>query len=310
MRKRLEIALMTTLTVTAIATSLTLAVPSVWAAEGDDRASSATSTASATSAASNTSNGSGITTTEENGRKIYVNEDEPKPKPAQTSAAQPKRSTLVYWSSKENRWKPVPSANTASMQAARSAAAEVSQYFGHESAQSANARIIAANSVANGRGHQASPDEVDSAIVMAAARHNVDPNLVRAVVKVESNFNSNAVSRKGAMGLMQLMPSTARSLNVKNPFDPEQNIDAGVRHLKQLLENYDGDVNLTLAAYNAGAGAVARSAGVPHYAETQNYVRRITNLYYGGFDFTTGASHDPVRVQRDARGVLYISNTD
>jgi soluble lytic murein transglycosylase-like protein len=147
--------------------------------------------------------------------------------------------------------------------------------------------------------------------VMAAARHNVDPNLVRAVIKVESNFNSNAVSRKGAMGLMQLMPSTARSLKLQNPFDPDQNVDAGVRHLKQLLENYDGDVNLTLAAYNAGAGAVARSAGVPHFAETQNYVRRITNLYYGGFDFSSyGASHDPVRVQRDSRGVLYISNTD
>jgi soluble lytic murein transglycosylase-like protein len=113
------------------------------------------------------------------------------------------------------------------------------------------------------------------------------------------------------MGLMQLMPSTARSLNVQNPFDPEQNVDAGVRHLKQLLENYGGDVNLTLAAYNAGAGAVARSAGIPRYAETQNYVRRITNLYYGGFDFSSyGTSHDPVRVQRDARGVLYISNTD
>ena len=105
---------------------------------------------------------------------------------------------------------------------------------------------------------------------------------MRAVVKVESNFNPNAVSRKGAMGLMQLMPATARQLKVKNPFDPEQNVDAGVRHLKQLLENYGGDVKLTLAAYNAGAGAVARSAGVPHFAETQNYVRRITNLYYGG----------------------------
>ena len=109
---------------------------------------------------------------------------------------------------------------------------------------------------------------------------------------------------------MQLMPSTARQLKVKNPFDPEQNVDAGVRQLKQLLESYGGDVKLTLAAYNAGAGAVARSSGVPHYAETQNYVRRITNLYYGGSDFNAGASHDPVRVQRDARGVLYISNTE
>jgi soluble lytic murein transglycosylase-like protein len=289
MRKRLKIATMTTLTVSlTIATSFVL-TPQTWASD-DDRSA-------------------GITTSDEHGRKVYVNEDAPaRPKQAQTAAPQAKRSTLVYWSSKENRWKPVPSAGTVSMRAAKSAAAEVNQYYGsHESSQSANARIIAANA----HGHQATPEEIDASIVMAAARHNVDPNLVRAVVKVESNFNSNAVSRKGAMGLMQLMPSTARSLNVKNPFDAEQNVDAGVRHLKQLLENYGGDVNLTLAAYNAGSGAVARSAGVPRFAETQNYVRRITNLYYGGFDFTSsGASHDPVRVQRDARGVLYISNTD
>jgi hypothetical protein len=286
MRNRLQLAFMLTAT-TAIATSLSLATPLVWAE--NDRASEQ------------------ITTTDEHGRKIYVNEPVPVQKHATQMAQQPKRSSLVYWSSKDSRWKPVPSAGTASMQAARSAAAEVSQYFGRESVQSANAKIVAANA----RGHQASQDEIDASIVMAAARHNVDPNLVRAVVKVESNFNSNAVSRKGAMGLMQLMPSTARSLKVNNPFDPEQNVDAGVRHLKQLLENYGGDVNLTLAAYNAGSGAVARSAGVPHYAETQNYVRRITNLYYGGFDLTpSGVSRDPVRVQRDARGVLYISNTD
>jgi len=290
MRTRLQLAMLTA--TTAIATSFTLtlattlAAPQVWAAEGDNPAR-------------------GITTEEEHGRKIYVNEDTPRDR--QAHAAPARRSTLVYWSGKENRWKPVPGAGTASMRAAQSAAAEVSQYFGHDSAQSANARIVAANA----GGKQASQEEIDASIVMAAARHNVDPNLVRAVVKVESNFNSNAVSRKGAMGLMQLMPTTARALNVKNPFDPEQNVDAGVRHLKQLLENYNGDVNLTLAAYNAGAGAVARSAGVPHFAETQNYVRRITNLYYGGFDLSpTGANHDPVKVQRDARGVLYISNTD
>ncbi len=286
MRKHLQLALMLTAT-TAIATSFTFTTPQVWAAAGDGPAR-------------------GITTTEEHGRKIYVNEDAPA-HARETESPQPKRSKLVYWSSQEGRWKPVPSSGTASMKAARSAAAEISEYFGRESSQSANARIVAANA----RGHQASQEEIDASIVMAAARHNVDPNLVRAVVKVESNFNSNAVSRKGAMGLMQLMPSTARSLNVKNPFDPDQNVDAGVRHLKQLLENYGGDVNLTLAAYNAGSGAVARSAGIPRYAETQNYVRRITNLYYGGFDLSpSGPGHDPVRVQRDARGVLYISNTD
>ena len=286
MRTLLKSAFMLT-ALSALATSLPLTTTPVWAEEGDGSSH-------------------GIATTEEHGRTIYVNEDGPvKERP--TPVQQTRRSTLVYWSSKENRWKPVPSANTASMRAARSAAAEVSQSYGHESTQSANAKIMAANT----RGHQASPDEIDQSIVMAAARHNVDPNLVRAVVKVESNFNSNAVSRKGAMGLMQLMPSTARELKVKNPFDPLQNVDAGVRHLKYLLENYNGDVNLTLAAYNAGEGAVARSSGVPHYAETQNYVRRITNLYYGGADLSTsGASRDPVRVQRDARGVLYISNTE
>jgi soluble lytic murein transglycosylase-like protein len=290
MRKRLQLALMLTAT-TAIATSFFLYPTPVCAAEGDGRSN-------------------GITTSDEHGRRVYVNEDTPVQKHA-TPASQSRRSSLVYWSGKENRWKPVPSAGTASMQAARSAAAEVSQgfaqYYGHDSVQSANAKIVAANA----RGHQASQEEIDSSIVMAAARHNVDPNLVRAVVKVESNFNSNAVSSKGAIGLMQLMPKTARQLKVKNPFDPDQNVDAGVRHLKYLLESYNGDVNLTLAAYNAGEGAVRRSAGVPHYSETQNYVRRITNLYYGGFDLSpSGASHDPVRVQRDARGVLYISNTD
>ncbi len=85
-----------------------------------------------------------------------------------------------------------------------------------------------------------------------------------------------------------------------------------MRHLKQLLESYGGDVRLSLAAYNAGSGAVARSSGIPKYAETRNYVKRITQLYGGGLgsSYFGGASHEPVTVQRDARGVLYISNTD
>jgi len=108
------------------------------------------------------------------------------------------------------------------------------------------------------------------------------------------------------MGLMQLMPQTARELRVKNAFNPEPNGDAGVPHLRYLLENYNGAVNLTLAAYNAGEGP-----GVPHCPETWNYGKRITNLYYRGYDLTSsGTSKDPVRVQRDARGVFYISNTD
>jgi len=157
MRKRLQLALMLTVG-TTIATSLPL--PNAWAAEAD-------------------SSGHGITATEEHGRKIYVDEDAPA-KPRVTPVPQSKRSSLVFWSSKESRWKPVPSAGTASMLAARSAAKEVTQYFGHDSVSSTKAKIIAANA----RGHQASPDEIDNAVVMAAARHNVDANLVRAVIKV------------------------------------------------------------------------------------------------------------------------------
>lgn len=284
MRKRLQIILMVC---TLAATSFSLSSKACLAEDGDGS--------------------SQIKATDDHGRTIYVNDFEPQ-KPVRRAEESVPRRNLMYWSSKENRWKPVPPPNAAVMKAARSAAAEVNQYLGRESAKSANARIVAANF--GGMAASATSTDIDSAIEQAAARHNVDPNLVRAVVKVESNFNPNAVSRKGAMGLMQLMPATARQLNVKNPFDPEQNVDAGVRHLKQLLESYGGDIKLTLAAYNAGAGAVARSSGVPHYAETQNYVRRITNLYYGGSDFNSGASHDPVIVQRDAHGVLYMSNTE
>ncbi len=284
MRKRLQIALMVS---TVAATSLSL-MPPLRAADGDGPSEQ-------------------ITATDDHGRTVYVNDGVTASPARHAETAEAPRRRLMYWSSKENRWKPVPPPNAAAMRAARSAAAEVTEYISRESNQSANAKIVAANF----RGTAATTGDVDSAIEQAAARHNVDPNLVRAVVKVESNFNPNAVSRKGAMGLMQLMPSTARQLNVKNPFDPEQNVDAGVRHLKQLLESYGGDIKLTLAAYNAGAGAVARSSGVPHYAETQNYVRRITNLYYGGADFDAGgASRAPLIIQRDARGVLYISNTE
>jgi soluble lytic murein transglycosylase-like protein len=281
MRKRLQIALMAS---TIAATSLSLTAQ-LRAGDGSNS----------------------IAATDEHGRTVYTN-DFVAAKPSHpVETAETPRHALMYWSSKENRWKPVPPANTASMKAARSAAEEVSQYIGRESRQSANARIVAANA----HGAVANAVNIDAAIEEAAARHNVDPNLVRAVVKVESNFNPNAVSRKGAMGLMQLMPSTARQLKVADPFDPAQNVDAGVRELKRLLENYGGDIKLTLAAYNAGAGAVARSSGVPHYAETQNYVRRITNLYYNGVSFEpTSALRNPVTVQRDARGVLHISNTE
>jgi len=107
--------------------------------------------------------------------------------------------------------------------------------------------------------------------------HGVDPLLVRALIQVESNYKPGARSRRGAMGLMQLMPSTARTYNVRNPFDPKTNIEAGIKHLKSLIDRFTG-IEKALAAYNAGEGAVAKFNGVPPYRETRNYVSRILSL--------------------------------
>ena len=116
-------------------------------------------------------------------------------------------------------------------------------------------------------------------IQSAATRYSMDADLVRAVIKVESDFNSNARSNKGAMGLMQLMPETARLHNVLNAFDPNANIEGGVRHLRLLLGRYQGDIELSLAAYNAGMNAVEKHGGVPPFAETREYVRRVLRAY-------------------------------
>ena len=114
-------------------------------------------------------------------------------------------------------------------------------------------------------------------IAALSEAHGVDPLLVRALIQVESNYRPGARSRRGAMGLMQLMPSTARTYNVRNPFDPRANIEAGVKHLKSLIDRFAG-IEKALAAYNAGEGAVQKFNGVPPYRETRNYVSRILSL--------------------------------
>lgn len=134
---------------------------------------------------------------------------------------------------------------------------------------------IPAPAVANG------PLDFERLVGEAARRHGLDPALVMAVVGVESGFQPQAVSPKGAQGLMQLMPGTARDLGVTDPLDPAANLDGGSRYLSSLVARYDGDLTRALAAYNAGMGAVARHGGVPPYAETRNYVRKVLGRYQG-----------------------------
>src|SRR5437763_1622333 len=216
MRKNLHLLLMAS---PVIATFLSFTTPYVQAEAGPSTSASITAA------------------TDGFGRKVYVN-DSPAPFSRKSKAAPSFVSNgLVYWSPTAHRWKPVRSAY---VRAARSAAAEVS-----ESDQLSS--FV--------RGKPFTQQEIDSAIDEAAARHNVDPSLVRAVIKGEFNFKPHGGFRKGAMGLMQLMPPTGRQLNGTNPFGPGQNVGGGVRHLKQLMESFGGDVNLSLAAYNAGAGA-------------------------------------------------------
>ena len=115
-------------------------------------------------------------------------------------------------------------------------------------------------------------------IAAAAEAHGVDPMLVRALIQVESGYRPRARSPRGAMGLMQLMPSTAREYNVRHPFEPKANIEAGNKHLKTLIDRFGDDVGLALAAYNAGPGAVEKFNGIPPYRETRSYVSRILAL--------------------------------
>lgn len=122
------------------------------------------------------------------------------------------------------------------------------------------------------------PVEIARLVETAAKAHNVDPLLVHSVIQVESNYNPLAVSRAGARGLMQLMPATARELGVSDSFDPRQNIEAGVKYLKQLKDQYQDD-RLALAAYNAGPGAVQKYKSVPPYPETREYVNRVGERY-------------------------------
>jgi soluble lytic murein transglycosylase-like protein len=127
--------------------------------------------------------------------------------------------------------------------------------------------------------HSPNGEAYEPMIVTASQRYSVDPNLVRAVIKAESNFNHRAVSPKGALGLMQLMPETAQKMTVTNPFNPEENIQGGVRYLSELLHLFNWNLPLALAAYNAGPQRVIGRNEIPLFEETRNYIQRVMAYY-------------------------------
>jgi len=150
----------------------------------------------------------------------------------------------------------------------------------------------ASTSVSGEMGTTGNP-KYDALIAQSAARNGVDPNLVVAVMRQESGFNSRALSYKGASGLMQLMPGTARRFGVTNIFDPAQNIEGGTRYLRFLLDSFNGDIKLVLAGYNAGENAVVNSGyRIPRYRETQNYVRSISARYDASKNRVAGTKRD------------------
>jgi len=153
--------------------------------------------------------------------------------------------------------------------------------------------------------------KIDNLIDHISGQHGVDPELVRAVARAESNYNPRAVSYKGALGLMQLLPETAKRFGVRNVWDPQQNIEGGVKFLKFLSEMFPNNLPYVLAAYNAGENAVVKHRGIPPYRETQAYVRRITSLYRKGSILTARSDADGnIVCYRDEAGRVVYSNLE
>jgi len=161
------------------------------------------------------------------------------------------------------------------------------------------------------------PDtDLDPLIAHHSEAQNLDPKLVRAVIQAESGYNRKALSNKGAMGLMQLMPATASLLNVRNPFDADENLRGGTTYLRSLIDRFAGSLELAVAAYNAGPGAVQKHRGVPPYQETRDYVRRVLSLYRGAAPTMTmsaskSSAPDPLRrkpyITRNSQNQIVIT---
>lgn len=201
---------------------------------------------------------------DDHGDVVFTNPNPPPERPAAKTASQMPGSAA---------------SNSATLGSSASSPASSAATTASASASAAPATLQLTSALATKASRPATA--LDSMVLQTAQRHHVDPNLVRAVISTESNWDASAVSRRGAQGLMQLIPETAHTLGVGNPFDPVQNVDAGTRYLGMLLERYKGDLSKALAAYNAGPAVVDRFGGVPNYRETRNYVQKVTSSYYG-----------------------------
>ena len=177
---------------------------------------------------------------------------------------------------------------------------------------SSSASRASANSPGFPAQSAASGDRLDSIVQAAAQRHNLDPALVKAVISTESGWNPLAISPKGAVGLMQLIPETAERFGVGNSFDPVQNVEGGTSYLKWLLDRYDGDLTKSLAAYNAGERAVDHSGGIPAFPETTRYVQKVTDAYFrpssGRDPSLWSPPKAPIRQEVDSNGRIIFTN--
>lgn len=155
--------------------------------------------------------------------------------------------------------------------------------------------------------HVKNTSNYNQIIYSKSKKYNIEPSLIKAVIKTESNWDPGVVSRRGAIGLMQLMPFTAKEMGVKNPFNPEENIEGGIKYLRYLLDKFNGDLTLALAAYNAGPKTIEKAGGIPHIQETQKYVKRVLSIYYNDSSEFRGASTPIYKVVFNDNTVLYTN---